>query len=1535
MNKLQQYLSDNLIDFKVESNSIVNINDLGLFLFIEPKNDIIILPSFELNLSEEEKNIDVDFYCFQFGENFYYTESNNDLTLKPLKYLNKYVNDFDLSIPFLGLHGGYELLNGSRSYNDWIQKAKFLNINTLAICEKNTLAGTLKFQMACKSNNIKSIIGEQVAVKDGENLFQFKCYVKNKEGWENLLAINKEITVTNHGFIDSSVFLRLVGGLFIVIDTKYSSYSKMLPYDLNISELFYQIDTVEFSNNEKDKEYLLNLKNFINQTKIKPLFISDAYYLDKEDFRVKKILNAVSNIRDYGSKNQYFKTVEENFALLSVLFDDENKCFDLFEKSIINLNDLAGRCDFEIETGVKYLPKYIMTEEEKKTHKTKDNMFWSLVQEGIDAKLPKEGDLQKYEERIIEEHEVIQLVISEAGDGIDYFLISWDIIRFCHENDILVGLSRGSSAGSLLAYLLNITKINPFDYDLLFSRFLNVGRVKKGALPDFDIDFQTLRRSEVKKYIEQKYGVDNVCSVGTYTTLQLRAALKDIARQRNVEFGTVNYISQALEVSSGDWEDIFKTAFAKKQVKDFILNYPDVVDDIQLILKQPKSNSIHACATIIVPDGRDIFQSFPVRLGEKDGETMVVSEWEGNELEAAGFLKEDILGVLQLDKYKFIIDLIKEITGEVIDIYSIPLKEEGVYELFKKGYNGDIFQLGTVGMTNYCKDMKPENIYELIDAISLYRPGAMDVNAHNEYVLRKFGEREVTFHWGTENILKHTYGLIIYQEQVMQIVQELADFDEVTSDDIRRCVYPDSLLWTNNGYEKIKNLSNKDNVLTYSDIEIKNKTNKVRKFFNSGSKRCIRLVFDGGREIICTEDHRFYTNKGWIEAQYLINNELYCLHELQEKYGNCDVSMDKLYLTIALITEGYFMKEVTFSNKDVDEINKFKKAYRNYFKKEVKYEYIDKNNVTALHLDIDIVEELELNKVKSVDQVLPDYFLQLNKEGWLFSLAKLIDFDGYVDKEGRVYYCSKSKKLIDQIHLMFECLGVKANIVTRYKEKYLCNYYEVYIGDSRDLPIVHEKLKKYSYKLQNFKGEINNGKNYTKYMIPFDIWNPIIEKLINNSGYKRNELIKVSGRYFNKNISIDKLSNILTIVGRSKLLEFFIKKNVFWEKVVDIQDYGVSEVYDFTMNSGCVPQAYVNGLLVHNSMGKKKKDVIDKYKEQFIFKVVEKGCPEAEAEIIWHELEVHSGYSFNKSHAASYAITGYIGQWFKYHYPLQFWTSAFQFDTPNPKKSNIGRFISEIHRTDNFIKIQPPDINESGEGFMSNPDKMEIYWSISKVKQVGEKALEVIIDERTNKGEFFSLEDFLSRIDKRVVNKAVVINLILSGSFDELENINHVGDRKILINKYYEFTGAKREKDDVYLINHENYWWQIKQKELSGFGDIDYITFLKDKTEFSPKKYISGFDLPETKEDSNVLIAGLIKRFVVRVTKKNDEFCRVTLDNNNEEIDIVIWNETYQGLNSESFEVGKILTLEGKVVKDNYKGGNVIHSFEKTKVIFI
>jgi DNA polymerase-3 subunit alpha len=291
------------------------------------------------------------------------------------------------------------------------------------------------------------------------------------------------------------------------------------------------------------------------------------------------------------------------------------------------------------------------------------------------------------------------------------------------------------------------------------------------------------RRGEVKEYMERRYGKDQVCSVGTYTTLQVKAAIKDLCRLEGIPVPEVNMFTAKID-GVKDFDDLFRMACQKKDVAYFINKYPGIIQAVGLIQGQPKAKSIHACAMMVYPDDHDMFHWNPVR---RQGD-MMVSEWEGGELDGAGFLKEDILGILQLSKFGDILKLVKEHTGKDVDIYTLPLDDKKVYTYFQKGWTGDVFHFGAKGLTGYCRMMKPDNITELVNCIGLYRPGVMEGNFHNEYILRKNGEREVSFRKGSDEILQDTRYIMIWQEQTMKMFQKLGGFNLVEADDARRAL---------------------------------------------------------------------------------------------------------------------------------------------------------------------------------------------------------------------------------------------------------------------------------------------------------------------------------------------------------------------------------------------------------------------------------------------------------------------------------------------------------------------------------------------------------------------------------------------------------------------------------------------------------------------------------------------------------------------------------------------------------------------------
>ena len=777
VSELKEFLTKNKIRFKEVGEELFEIDGKTYGLSVPDSSNRF----FDTRCNFVGSPVKADRYVYKFGAEWYWLNVGSEKEVKFNRM--RWVGLANISMfptGFIGVHGQSEILNGSGNYFDWAKKAKFLGLKSLGICEKNSLSGVIKFQSACEAVGIKPIIGMEITVwKGGDVYYGLKCFAKDETGWLNLLSINKVINTENSRVIEEDVLFNYLDGVIFVLDPKTSNFTDVrgTPFD------YYQFDTVEYVKNERDEWYLKNLKAFYNSKK-RPLPMCDAYYIDQEFSVVKGKLNRISSVTNYESHNQHFKDIEEYYDEVLAMFSEEKIDEGIPDEFIADMLDrldlVCEEVNFKVDTHHRHLPAYKMTPEQKEKYETNEDLFWDLIQQGCQKR---EFLFDQYGEDVIMERIDREIKVIKLGESIDYFLILWDIVKWCRENDILTGIGRGSAGGSLVAYLLEITQLDPLRWGLLFERFLNEGRVKV-SLPDIDTDFPGSDRNRVKEYMEQKYGASQVCSVGTYSALQLRAAIKDFSRLENIPFADVNYITGLLSDSDRKFEDLMVAACSNSRVKEFINTYPNMIHELSIILGAPKARSVHACAMMVFPDEHDMFRWCPIR--QQDGQ--MVSEWEGMEMDSAGFLKEDILGVKQLDKFQDILRLIKENTGEEIDLYSVPLDDEKVFEFFQKGWNGDVFHFGSKGLTGYCKEVLPTCMEDLIAAISLYRPGAMENNFHKEYVLRKNGERPVEFYVGTEEILKETYGVFCYQEQIMKLCQVLGGLSLVEADDVRKAM---------------------------------------------------------------------------------------------------------------------------------------------------------------------------------------------------------------------------------------------------------------------------------------------------------------------------------------------------------------------------------------------------------------------------------------------------------------------------------------------------------------------------------------------------------------------------------------------------------------------------------------------------------------------------------------------------------------------------------------------------------------------------
>lgn len=476
---LLQYLDDNFISYEELGDFVLKINDRTYELF-EP-----------IKWDNDEKGIlfdeefhwacdltDYDYYIFRFGSIWYSLEKGKEknVKLERVKWIGKARLDDELFriSTYIGIHGPFELMNGVGLYDEWCKKAKFLGITSLGLCEKGTLAAAMKFQNACQKAGLRAIQGLEIKILNEQKDLKYtvKAFVKNSVGWSNLLKLNEIMNTEDSSFVSEEELEEYCDGLVFIWDPKTIAY-KDIPKNLQELTSYYQLDTVIYEKNNRDREYLDNLKKFF-KSDLKPVAMCDAYYIEKEWNPIKDKLNKLGKVPTHESRNQYFKNYQEYFEELSYLFSDDEKFYETFENAISNLEEISFECNFVIETQVRHMPVYRMTDEEAQQYDSNVEMFEDLIFKGLEEH---PEIFEKYSNDVIGERLEREMKVIEDGDVVDYFLTLRDITSWCRKNDILTGAGRGSGCGSLVSYLLGLNFVNPLDYDLLFERFLTTGRL--------------------------------------------------------------------------------------------------------------------------------------------------------------------------------------------------------------------------------------------------------------------------------------------------------------------------------------------------------------------------------------------------------------------------------------------------------------------------------------------------------------------------------------------------------------------------------------------------------------------------------------------------------------------------------------------------------------------------------------------------------------------------------------------------------------------------------------------------------------------------------------------------------------------------------------------------------------------------------------------------------------------------------------------------------------------------------------------------
>jgi len=709
------------------------------------------------------------------------------------------IGNLDLKIIFmdfihLHVHSHYSLLDGLSQVDDIVKFAKADGATAIAITDHGVLYGAIEFYQKCLKNGVKPIIGLEAYLapdsrfnrnynRGEKTSYHLLLLAKDQQGYKNLIKLTsiahlegyyykpridwELLQEHHHGLIACSACLGgeipnlIIRGKLDEARARIKDYVALFGQDNFYLEIQHHPDLPQ--------QQIVNdqLIAFSRELGVPLVATNDAHYVNKEDDEAQDILLCLQN-----------KVKKDETNRMSMLGGDYSlvptrKIQEIFKdtpEAISNTVKIAEACNVEIELGKIQLPHF-------------------EVPQGFDGNsylehLAKQGMLKRYGktyeeiDQIYRERLDFELSVVAKMGWPSYFLIVADFVNWAKGNKIVVGPGRGSAAGSIICYLIGITDLCPIKYDLLFERFLNPDRI---SMPDIDMDFADIRRDDVIHYVQEKYGHDHVAQIITFGTMAARAALRDVGRVLDYPYEFCDKLAKTVPMFTTlakalaevvEFQEVYKDPDAKRVV-DFALKLEGVA----------RHSSIHACGILITKD--PLTENVPVQYASSSDKT-IVSQYSLHPTEDLGLLKMDFLGLKNLTIIESAIKIIKNTRGLDINVADIPLDDQRVYELFQKGETTGVFQFESAGMKRYLKELQPSEFEDIIAMVALYRPGPMEWIP--DYISGKHGKKPVYLHPKLEPILKATYGVAIYQEQVMQISRAVAGFTPGEADVLRKAM---------------------------------------------------------------------------------------------------------------------------------------------------------------------------------------------------------------------------------------------------------------------------------------------------------------------------------------------------------------------------------------------------------------------------------------------------------------------------------------------------------------------------------------------------------------------------------------------------------------------------------------------------------------------------------------------------------------------------------------------------------------------------
>lgn len=1503
----------------------------------------------------------------------------------------------------LHTHSHYSLLDGLNKIPQLVSKAKEFGMSAIGLTDHGNMHGAIEFYNTCKTEGIKPIIGMEAYVAfrsrfDKESGIDNRRYhltllAKNATGYKNLMKMASKAALEGYYYkprIDRDLMREYSEGIMVLSgcpagefvqnlqEKEIKKAEKIIDFYMETfgkDNTFIEImrhDEVDWY--AKLREPILDMARHFD---LPPVATWDSHYLLEED------KEAHDTLLHINTNNANFKlTGDYSFIDQKTAF----KIYEGFDEAAANTMLVANKVNIELDVDSWEFPAFPIPEGTDYNSELKRLTYLGLERRKMELN-------DEVKERIEYELEIIAM-----KDYPSYFLCVADMINYATSQGIYSN-TRGSAAGSLVSYLIGITNINPLKYGLIFERFLNPERP---SLPDVDMDFADTRRDEVIEYTREKYGRNAVAQIGTFGAMLARGSVRDVARALGYPYSLGDQIAKLIPMGSQGFAMTLDRAINMvPELEDLIEKNKDVKRIITLAKKiegSVRHISVHAAGVVIAPSG-DVTDYAPVQLDPKGGKIITQYDmYTGDREGVTNLPKFDFLGLRNLTIMADAIDRVKKIRNIDVDIETINEEDKNTFNLISRGETLGVFQFASEGMQKWLKELKPNNLDDLIAMVALYRPGPMAFIP--DYIDRKQNPHKVKYiDERLEPILQRTYGIIIYQEDILIIATTLAGYSWLEADKFRKavgkkipelmakehakftegcvangmkmsvaqelwemietfaaygfnkCLTGDTIIvdpetgrrnsifeiYTNNIRQKVSSLDESSRKIISADIS---------SIQENGIKKVYELRTRSGRTIKATDNHPFLKYQGWTELKDLKIRDKIATNR-KAPTGSVKAEYFEAATLGYLIAEGNLCHPhgIYYYSSQKDEVADFVKNVSRFSNikltsntsKSTESIYIGQVNQKKGNTIAKWLDEMGLRNKKAVDKFIPVKVWTWDADSLAIFLGKLWQGDGCISvKNQQVYYATSSKKLASDVQhalLRLEILSVIHTKLFKYQGDKRVGY-TVVISKHGQLDrflqtvgvhLIGRKLTELYRLVQEYRDKnlSDNPVRGTTDIIPVDVIDLVRDQMKSHvltpslmtkrTGLTERLFYRDAKKIGYSREVIAKIGDALT----SNRLQDMATSDIFWDEVVAITEVGKEMTYDLT-----VP-------FYHNFVAN---------------------------DVITHN-----------SHAASYAQLSYRTAYMKANYTPEYLTAIMTAESGDLDKT--AEIINEAKRVG--YEVLPPDINESfsdftvvvepelpegateedigKEGTYKNWEKVstgyltnKIRFGLSTIKNFGDEIGKVIIAERKTNGVFTSLEDFLTRVQHRNLNKKSIEALVMTGALDAL------GERAQIIDSMENILRFNKE------ITNKN------TAQSSLFGEMEDAPKAKltlswvDKATMEQKLawekellglYVSGHPLDKFRErlakrpincddviksvrpGTMVTLGGIISDARVILTKKNQNMAFVKLADLSGSIECVVFSDCYQDY-QELFQADQLVVLSGRV---SDRGGDKSVVVEKAK----